>query len=185
MPDWSTRVTQEGRSLARLLSVCLTLASREPRLLPEALHLISRIRRLHLTEAGALGHFRRLAEERPTPERELRRLRADHHQFDPEAEGALRRLLKGARDHDLRLEVETMETAEALLEDRTCIRETLFGMLRAGARHDLAGFADDARHVLDMLDPLAPRFAEAETRLRARAAAQRPAPMSIGSNGVV
>ncbi len=58
-------------------------------------------------------------------------------------------------------------------------------MLHAGAQIDPAGFAGDARHVLETLDPLAPRFAEAEARLRARAAPQRPAAMSAGSNGVV
>ncbi len=182
MPDWSRRVEEEGCGLARLLSLCLTLSGKEPALIPDALILVARVRRLLLAPDGALGRLRRMAEGSRMPDAERRRLLSDHHQFQPEAEAALRRILEAARRRDHRVEVETLETAHAVLQDRTPIRETLHG-LQSGK--DPSGADRDIRIMLAALEPLAPRYAEAEARLRAHAAQGVREPISTGSNGVV
>ncbi|WP_339950134.1 hypothetical protein [uncultured Albimonas sp.] len=167
-------MTEEARGLARLLPLVLTLDLKvgTAEFSRHAATLLGRLRHMYFLETGALGFLRIAATGRPAPDGDRRRLRADHGGFDAEVERAAEALRLAARRFDVPVGMETMALLADMVEDHTCIRESIQGMLASygGALLDAKGRQDDAAFILAKLDTLAPRFAEAEERLRVHAA---------------
>ncbi len=174
MSDWEDRVQEEVRGLARLVSAVLALEQREgtAAFARHAAAVLGRLRRMYFLETGAMGFLRIAAGGRPAPESERRRLRADHGGFDAQVERSTEALRQAARRHDLSIGREALALLAGMVEDRTCIRDSIMGMLSSygGPLLDAQGRQDDAAFILERLEALAERFHEAEARLRLRAA---------------
>ena len=164
----------EIRGLQRLLTVALKL----DQLIDEvdfgrrAAAIVARTNRLFFQQNGVLWFLRLSARGEIASTAERRRLRAEHSSFETEVEQAAERLRTESRLRDVRLGLEAMALLEGVVEDRTAIRDSIDGMLKS---HDAEGRREDAAFILARLEALAPRFAEAEARLRARVAARREA----------
>ena len=174
MGGWELRVTEEARGLARLLPVVLSVDLKvgTAEFSRHAATLLARLRHMYFLETGTLGFLRVAAAGRPAPDEDRRRLRADHGGFDAAVERAAEALRVAARRHDLPIGMEALALLEDMVEDRTCIRESILGMLSSygGAQLDARGRQDDAAFILERIEALAPRFSEAEERLRLHAA---------------
>ncbi|SFI67684.1 hypothetical protein [Albimonas pacifica] len=187
MGGWELRVTEEARGLARLLPVVLSvdLKAGTAEFSRQAATLLARLRHMYFLETGALGFLRVAASGRPAPDEDRRRLRADHGGFDAAVERAAEALRVAARRHDVPIGMEALALLEDMVEDRTCIRESIHGMLSSygGAQLDAEGRRSDAAFILERLEALAPRFSEAEERLRIHAADRgHPPPEAIGED---
>ena len=185
MDDWRFRVEEEARGLARLLPTVLSLDLKTgtAEFSRHAATLLARLRHMYFLETGALGFLRIAASGRPAPDEDRRRLRADHGGFDARVERAAEALRVAARRHDQPIAMEALALLETMVEDRTCIRDSILGMLSSygGPQLDADGRKDDAAFILEQIEELAPRFREAEERLRAHAAQRgRPPPAPAG-----
>lgn len=173
---WELSIEEEARGLERLLPVILALDLRmeTAEFSRHAAALLGRIRRMYFQETGALGFLRIAASGVPAPDADRRRLRAEHGAFEAPVERAAEALLVAARALDVRLTAEAMSALAQMIEDETPIRAAVRGMLGSygGAQLDAAGRRSDAAFILERLDRLAPRFAEAESRMRVHALAR-------------
>ncbi|MDF2233123.1 hypothetical protein P2H44_11220 [Albimonas sp. CAU 1670] len=173
MDGWQRRVEEEARGLARLLPLVLAMDFKvgTAEFSRHAATLLARLRHMYFLETGALGFLRVAASGLPAPDAERRRLRADHGGFDAAVERAAEALKLAARRHDAPLGMEALAVLTDMVEDRTCIRDSILGMLSSygGPLLDAQGRRDDAAFILQRIETLAPRFQEAEARLRQHA----------------